>query len=121
MNRIRRWWKTSVLALGAVGLIVARVPVGAHDEPTGFFPHAIAVADLNGDGVPDVAVPAAAQRKLTVLIGDGRGGFAHNQTYPAGIGPSWVAIADFNADGKLDLVTANTGGGSLSLYGGDGR
>src|SRR5574341_1776812 len=89
-------------------------------EPTGLVPHAVALGDFNGDGIPDIAVPAAAERKVTVLLSDGKGGFAGNDTYPTGRGPSWVEVGDWNGDGKLDLVTANTGGGSLTLYFGDG-
>ena len=88
-------------------------------EPTGLVPHAIALGDFNGDGVPDIAVPAAAERKVTILVSDGKGGFAGNHAYPTGQGPSWVEVGDWNGDGKLDLVTANTGAGSLTLHFGD--
>ncbi|MBI3061778.1 MAG: VCBS repeat-containing protein, partial [Deltaproteobacteria bacterium] len=104
-----------VIAPSVRGLQQGPELAAPHHEPTGLVPHAIAVADFNGDGVPDVAVPAAAERKVTVLLSNGQGGFAANHSYAAGIGPSWVESGDWNGDGKLDLVTANTGGGSLTL------
>jgi hypothetical protein len=44
---------------------------------------------------------------VTVLLGDGRGGFTIENTYLVGRGPYAIAAADFNGDGALDLVTAN--------------
>src|SRR5512145_1680234 len=107
----------SVFLFVAGILIIAPLPLeGLQQSPTqhetiGRVPHAIAVGDFNGDGIPDVAVPAAAERKVAVLLSNGKGGFASNHTYATGTGPSWVEVGDFNGDGKLDLITANTGGG----------
>jgi hypothetical protein len=89
-------------------------------EPSGLVPHAIALGDFDRDGIPDVVVPAAAERKVTVLLSDGRGGFKANQSYPTGRGPTWVEIGDWSGDGHLDLVVANVGEGSLTPYLGDG-
>ncbi|MGH7829283.1 MAG: FG-GAP repeat domain-containing protein, partial [Candidatus Binatia bacterium] len=111
----------------AAGILVAPLPSGglqqvhSQSETIGRVPHAIAVGDFNADSIPDVAVPAAAERKVAILLSNGKGGFTSNHTYTTGTGPSWVETGDFNSDGKLDLVTANTGGGDLSLYFGDGK
>ncbi|MBI2361136.1 MAG: VCBS repeat-containing protein, partial [Deltaproteobacteria bacterium] len=95
-----RFHKASTcLLLGAVFFLFVGLQQGPHHEPTGLVPHAIAIGDFNGDGVPDVAVPAAAERKVTILLSDGRGGFAANHSYPTGIGPSWVEVGDWNGDG----------------------
>ncbi|MGH7278897.1 MAG: FG-GAP repeat domain-containing protein [Candidatus Rokuibacteriota bacterium] len=112
--------RRSTGALAAVALL--GLGAAAADEAhTGFFPHAIAVADLDGDGVPDVIVPASAERKVTVLLSDGRGGFRETRAYPAGKGPTWVTVAPLNRDRHLDFVTTDTGGHGLSVYFGDGR
>ncbi|RMF86071.1 MAG: VCBS repeat-containing protein, partial [Nitrospinota bacterium] len=95
--------------------------LGAAFQATGIFPHAIAVADLNHDGHLDLIIPASAERKVTVMLGNGQGGVLANHVYPVGKGPTWVEAADFDGDGNLDWVTSNTGGASLTLYFGDGK
>ena len=46
---------------------------------------------------------------VTVLLGDGKGGFskAKGSPFPAGHNPNDIAVGDFNRDGKLDLAFAN--------------
>ena len=58
---------------------------------------------------------------LTVLLGDGTGGFAAAEaTFALGRPPSSVAVGDVNNDGKQDLVASTTDGEAAVLYGGDG-
>jgi hypothetical protein len=69
----------------------------------------IAVADLNGDGKPDLAVTNYESDDVGVLIGNGDGTFQPAATYGSGgDGPHSVAVADLNGDSKPDLVVANT-------------
>jgi uncharacterized repeat protein (TIGR01451 family) len=68
----------------------------------------VAVADFNGDGIPDIV--AASIPNLTVLLGDGAGGFGSPINSPAQapfMNPRHIAVGDFNGDGKMDVVTAN--------------
>ena len=86
---------------------------------TGLNPYAIAVGDLNGDGIPDVAVanysdgPGAGS--VSVFLSTGHGGMAPPEQYSAGGGPHAVAIADVDGDLIPDLVVANFRSGSVSL------
>jgi hypothetical protein len=103
-------------------------------------PYAIATADLNGDGRPDL-ITAGTQTVthtvsakkgshstvttvpvLQVLLGNpnSNGAFAAAQTYPVQNGGWSVAVGDFNDDHKLDLVTGNGTGLSVLLGNGDG-
>jgi uncharacterized protein (TIGR03437 family) len=65
---------------------------------------ASAIADLNGDGKPDIAV--AVGQGLVVFLNDGHGGFQAQATnQPWNFAPGIIA-ADFNADGILDLAVS---------------
>ena len=69
------------------------------------LPESIAIADLNGDGYPDLVVAGSG---VSVLLGNGNGSFKAAVTYgTGGSSASSVAIADVNGDGKPDLVVAD--------------
>lgn len=63
----------------------------------------VAVADVNGDGKPDLVL--AASNGTGVLLGNGDGTFQAAVVY--GSGGSFVTVADLNGDGKLDLLVGN--------------
>jgi hypothetical protein len=90
----------------------------------GHLPNDIAVADMNGDGNPDLVIANHQSPYLTVLLGDGKGGFhpapgspfdVHSNPHPHG-----VVVADFNGDGKPDAVTDSWGSNQIELLLGDG-
>jgi len=87
---------------------------------TGHGPIALAVADLDGDGVLDVAAADSGGDTVSVLLGDGTGGFAAASQLATGSGAGDIAVGDFNGDGKKDLVTANAGANTVSVLLGDG-
>ena len=63
------------------------------------------MADLNGDGKPDLAV-ANAYNYVTVLLGNGDGTFGAATPYGTGSYPEGIAAGDINGDGKPDLVVS---------------
>ena len=93
--------------------------VAASNSPfaVGVAPAAVAVADLNGDGIPDIVTANSGDNTVTALLGDGSGGFAPATGSPFSVGaaPVSVAVKDFNGDGIPDLVTANSASGDLSV------
>ena len=96
----------------------------ASDSPfaVGTNPDSVAVADFNGDGKPDIVTANTGTDDVTVLLGDGSGGFtaAPGSPFAVGLFPHAVAVGDFNGDGKPDLVTANSGNNTVKILLGNG-
>jgi len=81
----------------------------------GYNASSIAIADVNGDGKPDLLVAnrcgqatCTTDGSVAVLLGNGDGTFKTAVTYDSGgMLANSVAVADMNGDGKPDLVVAN--------------
>jgi hypothetical protein len=82
------------------------------DFATGRRPISVAVADVNGDGHPDLVIASVSDNTVSVLLGTGTGGFGMKTDFTTGTRPVSVAIADVNGDGRPDLLTANYPGGN---------
>ena len=78
------------------------------------------VEDFDRDGFADLAVVGNSARNVSVLLGDGLGGFRSRDTYAMPLGPSAVVAADLENDGDLDLVVGNRAEPGLSALLGDG-
>jgi len=77
--------------------------------------YSVAIADLNGDGTPDIVSTGYYNSTVSVLIGRGDGTFNSASTFGTGANPVSVAVGDVNGDGRLDIVTANYGGETVSV------
>jgi uncharacterized repeat protein (TIGR03803 family) len=78
----------------------------------GYSSWSVSVADVNGDGNPDLVVSNqcgnCTNGVVGVLLGNGDGTFQTAVGYDSGgESPTSVAVADMNGDGKPDLVVAN--------------
>lgn len=91
----------------------------------GANPNDIALGDLNQDRAIDLAFANHETEYLTVLLGDGRGGFAPAPQGPVHVNvkphPHGVAIADLNADGRPDLLTDSWGVDQVEILFGNGK
>jgi hypothetical protein len=79
---------------------------------------AVIAADLNGDGILDLAV--ASGGGVTIFVGKGDGTFQLSGQFFTGNDASSLAAGDFNGDGKLDLAVANSTDSAVSILLGNG-
>jgi hypothetical protein len=91
--------------------------------PVGAAPGSVEIADFNGDGKLDIVIANEQSRNVTILLGDGKGGFreAKGSPFTAGHSLNDIAIGDFDGDGKPDLAFANHEQKSLTVLSGDGQ
>jgi hypothetical protein len=73
----------------------------------------ISVADLNGDGKPDLAMTDGGS--VAILMNLGNRKFASEVDYVAGGAVSALNVVDVNGDGFPDIVVANTGGTTVTV------
>src|SRR5258708_5043486 len=73
-------------------------------------PQALAVGDVNGDGVPDIIVGETSLFKVAVLLGNGDGTLTNHGYFSLPRYIHDVAIGDVNGDGRADLVAATNYG-----------
>lgn len=90
------------------------------DYASGAEPSCVKIADVNGDGKPDLIItnrgPGSnhtgnAGVSVLLQVSSTPGTFAAPVTYATASGAINVAVGDLNGDGKPDLVVANLGGG----------
>jgi FG-GAP-like repeat len=78
------------------------------------------VADLTGDGLPDVVTVNFDSNDISVLVGRGDGTLAAQQRFDVGADPLALVVADLTGDGLPDVVTANTRSADISVLVGRG-
>lgn len=85
-------------------------------HPVGQGPGSVAIGDLDGNGVLDLAVANEVSDDVMILLGVGGGGFSVPGTYAAGDKPTSVALGLLNGDAALDLAVANRDSGDVSVF-----
>lgn len=94
---------------------------------SGLWRASFVVADINGDGVPDIVSPPSrlGDARVHVWIGDRKGGFSPwplrfiEDGKPSEFTMDYgaVAVGDIDGDGHQDIVTASHGAGLVALFG----
>jgi hypothetical protein len=79
-----------------------------------------AVADFDGDGHLDIAIPLAGSGAIEIHRGNGDGTFADPVSYPVPGFVVSIAVGDFNGDGKPDIAAAAIYGVGVQVLLNDG-
>jgi hypothetical protein len=74
------------------------------------LPGPVIIADMSGDGKPDLVVPGILTDiggGISVRLGNGDGTFQPGVDYPTFQAVDGLAVTDFNRDGVLDMISVN--------------
>ncbi len=113
--------KALLLALlTAMALVLSGTPAAAQGAPLapdfsnpdiypsgGVGTSSVTTADFDRDGFDDIATGNYNSTDVSVLMGDGQGGFSAPSNFSAGASPSSLTTADFDGNGLADIATAN--------------
>lgn len=87
--------------------------------PSGTNPYCVAIADIDGDGKPDLISANYLAGNFSVFRNTTANSvlsFAAKVDFTTGLGPRCIAIADLNNDGKADLAIVDELSNSLQIF-----
>ncbi|HEV3081146.1 MAG TPA: FG-GAP-like repeat-containing protein [Gemmataceae bacterium] len=91
-----------------------------YNSATAPKPSAVAFADVNGDGIPDLIVANSGTNKIDIFRGLANNRFAQapsqTLTLPAGAVPRALVAVDLNKDGMPDIAVANSGTNNVTVF-----
>ncbi|SFT84890.1 gliding motility-associated C-terminal domain-containing protein [Algoriphagus locisalis] len=92
-----------------------------NDYVTGSAPNSVAIGDFNRDGKQDLVVANVNSNSISILLGNGAGGFGAKTDYPTNGAPVSVAVGDLTGDGAQDIVLVTSSNNSRVVYVGRGN
>lgn len=78
--------------------------------------HLVLYTDLNGDGKLDLVTANQGNDTVSVLLGNGSGGFSPSTPLATGNSPRNLVVGDINNDKLLDVVVSNGLANTLSVF-----
>ncbi|MEG4858046.1 DUF4347 domain-containing protein [Microcoleus sp. K1-B6] len=89
----------------------------ANNFNAGTSPSFLAAGDFNNDGLLDLAVANPTSNRVSILLGNGQGGFNSGTDLTSVLGPTAIAVGNFNGDNFSDLaITSAQGAEFSSIY-----
>jgi PKD repeat protein len=104
------------------GTIDANSLVAKQDYATATSPQGVALADIDGDGKPDLLVPGFGTNQLSVLRNTSTAGTVDASSFAAKVDfatasiPAGVITADIDGDTKPDVIVPNFSSTSVSVF-----
>lgn len=109
------------LTTPCLAIVIPQYTFGRHDFPTGSFPSAVVIADVNNDGKEDLIAVNLLDNTVSVFLGQSDGIFGARMDFPTAAGPVALVAADFNHDGKVDLAVVASSANVVSVLLGNGN
>jgi hypothetical protein len=87
----------------------------------------IALGDLNGDGMDDIAMSNLGYHNVSLILSDGSGGYERGSSWELDVtelrsmDPIQVKLEDLDSDGDLDLWALTKSADSVLFYSNDGK
>ena len=108
--------------ISSVGSITSSSFAAAVDYKTGLGPTSVVIADIDGDGKPDLAIANFNAKTISILRNKSSvnvidtNSLAAKVDFATGTGPYALAVGDLNADGKPDIAVVNQGSNTISVF-----
>lgn len=124
---------SNLASSGKVGLVITQGSTGAEyfvGNGDGTFQSSVTIsgltnasnvasADINGDGIPDIAISDSGANSVLVYKGTSSA-FTLSQTISVGTAPEGIVLGKWSSASHFDIAVVNTSAGTVSILTGNG-
>lgn len=99
-SRMKPTMPGSLVTIAGLSFVQSEIRAGAGEAE-------LAIADLDGDGRPDIVVSSSSDETITVVKGSGYGNLSVGEPHAAGERPTHLLVEDLDGDGSQEILIAN--------------